>query len=115
LIRYFLIKSASKDWYGDSVVLDQPFKLAHAFHKNKYFQIVLVWGVCILALNDLSLQLVLTLVIAYLSVIGATDLTRLFQWAFIPVIIATVNIFPYEYTLPLLAVHWFSSQRNYCI
>jgi len=115
LIRYLFFKPAETDWLGDTVILKQPFKLAHHFHRNKYFNTVLVWGVCILALNDLTLQLILILLVAYLSTLIATDFTRLFMWSFPVVVIATVNVFPYEYTLPLLAVHWFNSQRVHCI
>ena len=115
LIRYLLVKPAKTDYLGDTEQLKHPLKLAHQFHKNRYFSIVLVWGVCILALNDMTLQLALTLFVAYLSCIGATDLTRLFQWAFPVVVIATVNVFPIEYTLPLLAIHWFNGERRFCL
>lgn len=115
LIRYLLFKPAKSDWLGDTERLNKPFKLAHSFHKNKYFNTVLVWGVCLLALNDLTLQLVLTVLIGYMTCITATDLTRLFMWSFPVVVIATVNVFPYEYTLPLLALHWFNSQRVHCV
>jgi hypothetical protein len=115
LIRYLTSKPAKSDFLNSEHRLDHPFKTGWEFHKGKLFEIVLPWGVVILAFGNLDLRLIIGLLVAYGSIWVATDTQRLLQWIFVPMIIATVNVFPIEWALPLLAVHWFNSGRKFCV
>lgn len=115
LVRYLASSPARDDSQGVKDRLDNPFKTAIQFHKGRYFTMVLNWGLCILALNDLSLQLILVLLIAYGSIIFATDYTRLYQWGFPVVVIATINQIPEMFLIPLLVLHLFNPLRKYCV
>ena len=57
-------------------------------------------GVCIfLLLGVWDFKSILVVVVSYLSVLFATDLTRLWQWGFLPVVAITVQVVPIEWAI----------------
>jgi len=56
LIRYLISKPAKLDVLQNEQYLDKPIKTAHGYHKGKYFSMVLVWGVCLIGFQVMTLQ-----------------------------------------------------------
>ena len=63
------------------------------------------WGAGLIALADLSPQLVVVLAVAYAQTVVATDTVRLYQWAWPVVAVATAGVVPLAWLLPLAVLH----------
>jgi len=114
LLRWLLYKHATPD----DDLLKTPFKTGVQFHKNFWMDAkrsVLIWGVTIIAFASIDIHLAVVLLVAYGSVLLATDSTRLIQWAFPIMILYTLPLFPEAWAIPLIALHWFNPYRLNCI
>jgi hypothetical protein len=86
--------------------LAHPFRTAYAEHRHQPIAWwVLPWGVLIFGLAHPTLQVGLTLLFAYGQCLAATDLVRLYQWAW-PVLAAQMfhNV-SRGWWLPLVVLH----------
>lgn len=118
LLRYVLYKHAESDYLGGDAIIKNPLKTGIELHKGFWFSFkrsVLVWGVCIIACMNIDIHLGVVLLVAYGSILLATDSTRLFMWAFPLVVIASLSIFPEQWAVPLIGIHWFNPYRINCI
>lgn len=118
LIRYFAYKHAKSDYLGGDEIIKHPFKSGIEFHKGFWFdpkRSVLVWGVTIIALLNIDIHLAVVLLVAYGSVLLATDSTRLIHWAFPIMVATTLSVVPETWLIALTAIHWFNPYRMNCI
>ena len=84
-----------------------PIRSALAAHRGQWrnaWVMVAPWGVCLLALTDVSPWLAVTLVVAYAQLVVATDSVRLYQHGAGPVMAAVAaSVVPVAW-LPLAVV-----------
>lgn len=118
LLRFLIYKHAKSDFKGGDDIVKHPLKAGYEWHKGYWFDIkrsVLVWGITIIAIANMNIHLAVVLAVAYGSVLLATDSTRLIMWAFPIVVSSALSIFPVDWSVPLIAVHWFNPYRVNCI
>lgn len=118
LLRFLIYKHAESDFKGGDDIVKHPLKAGYEWHKGYWFDIkrsVLVWGITIIAIANMNIHLAVVLAVAYGSVLLATDSTRLIMWAFPIVISSALPVFPIDWSVPLIAVHWFNPYRVNCI
>jgi hypothetical protein len=85
-------------------ILEHPFLAARKYHRGINPDAwVLPWGACLVGLAHLSWPLAATLALAYAQCFIATDLIRLYQWAWPVLALAAANAVPLRW-LPFLAV-----------
>lgn len=76
-------------------ILDHPRLASKKYHAGFPLSIwVLPWGISLIGLSHFSLQLGLTLCVAYLQCAFATDTVRLFMWSAPLMLAAAVNAIP---------------------
>lgn len=118
LVRYLTYKHAKEDFLGGTDILNKPFGTGFGTHKGFWFDIkrsVLIWGVASIAIMNIDLHLGIVLLVAYGSVLMATDSTRLIQWVFPAVVAGALSVFPEAWAVPLIALHWLNPYRVNCI
>lgn len=118
VLRCLLYKHAKNDILGDTETLKNPFKLGFKYHKAFWFDAkrsVLIWGVTIIAFANMDIHLGIVLLVAYGSVLLATDSTRLIQWSFPIMVLYTLPLLPEAWAIPLIGLHWFNPLREKCI
>ena len=118
LIRYLVYKHADSDYLGGDEIIKHPFKSGIEFHKGFWFdpkRSVLVWGVTIIAFANMNIHLAVVLLVAYGSILLATDSTRLIHWAFPIMVASMLSITPDSWLIPLTVLHWFNPYRANCI
>lgn len=94
--------------------LDHPLQTSYAFKKGKYRDIKLwitPWGAALAGLFFPSVQLVMTMFVAYAQTIIATDAVRLYVWA-APVLILQAVQVDVMWMLPLAVSHWTNPWRG---
>ena len=93
--------------------LTYPIRTAWQAHKDLPLAVwVLPWGVLLLGLHSMSLQLALALLAAYGQCLVATDTVRLYQWAWPTLAIATARVVPLSWLPIVLLVHLASPFRG---
>lgn len=88
-------------------ILDHPFAASRKYHAGLWSPLVWIWpwGVGLVALADLSPQLVATVAVAYAQCAMATDSVRLYQWAWPVVAVAAAGAVPAAWLVPLAVMH----------
>jgi hypothetical protein len=87
-------------------ILAHPFRAARKYHRHDQFgSYVIPWGVAIIGLAALDVQLGAVLCLAYAQLLVATDTTRLYQWAWPTLAVAAAGVVPAVWLLPLAVVH----------
>ena len=90
-------------------IADHPVRSALDAHRGRWrdgWLMVAPWGVCLLALTDLSWPLVVALVAAYGQLLAATDTVRLVQHvAGPPMAVAAVSVLPPQWWVLAVVVH----------
>lgn len=93
-----------------------PFQFARTFHAKEVFSAkhhVLPWGVCATAaFSPPTLGLCLSLVVSYGMLLVASDSTRVYQWALIPMCIAASSVVPEWLVIPAAVSHTFWPVRG---
>jgi len=118
ILRWILYKHSKTDFLGDTDLLNNPIALGIKYHKGFWFdpkKSVLIWGVTIIAFANMNIHLAVVLLVAYGSVLLATDSTRLVHWAFPLMVASTLTVIPEAWAIPLVAVHWLNPYRMNCI
>lgn len=86
----------------------------HRTHLLKAKEMILPWGVCLLAAFYPSWQLAVILLLAYAQLAHGFDKMRLYQWAFPCVIEAAIQAIPKQWVIPAILVHWFHPWNGRC-
>jgi len=92
-------------------VLEHPFRASWSYHKDRLQDVTLwvaPWGVLLVGLVAVNVQLVVTLCVAYLLVVVATDTVRIYQWAFPVLLVAALTVIPDELLVVAVVAHLFS-------
>jgi hypothetical protein len=93
-----------------------PFKYAREVHVKIMFdakELILPWGACLVCLLATpSPELILSMALAYGMLFFASDVTRNYGWAFIPVCLGAALVIPPAWALPVLIAHLFNPWRG---
>lgn len=93
--------------------LVHPIKTALATHRGQPFLwFVLPLGVLVLGLAHPTWQVAAVLLLAYGQLIVATDLVRLYVWAWPVLALNTFHVVPRSWWLPLVVLHLASPHRG---
>lgn len=97
-------------------VLDHPIKASKQYHHcyllDLHPNLITPWGGCVVALGAPSVQLITTLIVAYLQLIIATDTVRLYQWAAPIVAVSAVSAVSWQWWSLLVVVTAFNPMRG---
>lgn len=101
---------AENEWH-----LAEVIRGAFAYRKSigvPTWAYVLPWGAAIVGLAHGSPQLAVVLVLAYAQLVIATDVVRLYQWAWPVVAVAAASAVDVRWYLPLVALHFVNPYRT---
>lgn len=115
-----LVRTSGPDPLGDRFqqIADHPIRASLEHHAGRWrdgWLLVAPWGVCLVGLIDPTPMLIVTLTVAYLQLLVATDSVRLYQHAAGPALAAaTAANIPTRFLLIAIAIHlvwWRPAER----
>lgn len=116
-----LVRKPGPDPLGEKFqqIADHPIRSSLTFHRGRWrdaWLMVAPWGVCLAALYQPTMQLVVLLVLAYGQLLVTTDTVRLYQHAAGPLMAATAaSVIPAGWLWIALAAHvvwWRTPERT---